>query len=270
MPGTLELLDVMDFKADVLPSAASTNPFDDSAAVFIFKSFLGIECRFPRRFGFEHGVEDDQELAHAGGEDDFGLFAILGESLSEGFDGGVMVFGDQSGHVDHVANGGSSTADVACALVLATVVVERSDSDQRRDLLAVEFSQFRQLGQERGGRDASQAGRALQQFRLGPPVVVRVDQLGNGVIEFLDLAIEHVEDGLQALPRGLGGGLVEPIGFHRAQIQDLPATLDQFGEFLLLFGHFAEQTRLHMLGEPREDSRASILSVLARIPTPTA
>ena len=159
--------------------------------MFIFKGLSGIECQIPRGFIFEHGVEDDQEFAHAGGLNDFEFLAVFFQTFSEGFDGGVMSGRGESGHVEHGSDGGSSAGDVSSALVSSAVVVERSDSDQCRDLLAVKFAQFGEFRQECGGGDLSQAGRALQDLRLVAPVVVGVDELGDGGVNDFDLRVER-------------------------------------------------------------------------------
>lgn len=48
------------------------------------------KARFQEFFVFEHGVEDDQELAHAGGVDDFEFLAVFFQTLGEGLEGEVM------------------------------------------------------------------------------------------------------------------------------------------------------------------------------------
>ena len=65
---------------------------------------------------------------------------MLSESIGEGFDDGIATSGRERGHVEDAADGFSSAADDAFALVLAAVVVEGSDADEGRDLLSVEGS----------------------------------------------------------------------------------------------------------------------------------
>ena len=221
--------------------------------MFIFKRLSGIECQIPRGFVFEHGVEDDQEFAQASGLNDLEFLAAFFQTFSEGFDGGVMSGRGESRHVEHGSDGGSSAGDVSSALVSSAVVVERSDSDQRRDLLAVEFAQFGEFRQECGGGDLSQAGRALQDLRLVAPVVVGVDELGDGGVHDFDLRVERLEHLVQTLAsvlrRVLRDRLLPTIGLHRAEVQELPAAHDQVGQFLLLLRHFPEHSRIDVLRE---------------------
>ena len=106
----------------------------------------------PVRVRFDHGVEDDEELAQAGGGDDFGRLALLFESLGEAFDDRVVVFGVESRHVEDVAEGPASSADGAFAGSFAAVVGVGRDADQGGDLFAVELSQLGQFGDEEIGR----------------------------------------------------------------------------------------------------------------------
>ena len=91
---------------------------------------------FPRLFVSDHGIEDGQELSHAGDEGDLFPFASGQEFLVMGFDGEVVPGRHERGHVEGVSDGGSSAANAACPARLAAVVVERRESHQRRDALA--------------------------------------------------------------------------------------------------------------------------------------
>ena len=62
------------------------------AAVLVVKSFLDI-LRIPLSVRFEHGVEDSQQLAEAGGDDDFERLAVRFQAFGKLADGGVAAFG---------------------------------------------------------------------------------------------------------------------------------------------------------------------------------
>ena len=105
----------------------------------------------PWSLGLEHCVQDRQQLAHAGGQGDFGGFARVTQALVEGFDHRIAAAGRDGGHVQHRPHPGSATEDHPAATALAGIAVERADTDQRTDLPAVEGAQLRQGGQQDGG-----------------------------------------------------------------------------------------------------------------------
>ena len=54
----------------------------------------------PRAAVADHGVEDDEEFAHGGGDGDFVGFVLGDEAVVEGFDDGIVPYGDDGGHVE--------------------------------------------------------------------------------------------------------------------------------------------------------------------------
>src|SRR5262245_53203714 len=120
------------------------------------------ETGIPVRIVFEHGVEDDQELAHAGGDDDLEWLSGGVETVSEGPDDGVATSGSECGHVEGTADGRSSTPDGAFALEATTVVVEGRQTDEGTDLLAIESTELRELSQQRGRGGWAHAGGAAE------------------------------------------------------------------------------------------------------------
>src|SRR6476469_10251630 len=61
----------------------------------------------------QHGIEDDQQLAHAGDNDDLGLLA--GQPVGKRRDHRVVSLGGQRGHVQRLADHGAAALDVALA-----------------------------------------------------------------------------------------------------------------------------------------------------------
>ena len=226
------------------------------AAVFDFKGDLEGMCGIPGSFGFEHGVEDHQEFSHAGHDDFFGSFFVFGvgtQSESEGFDDGVVSHGRLGGHVQDVADGGSAAGDAALALVVSAVVVEGSDSDQGCDLGAIEFTEFRQFGQHRRRGLAGDSGDGLQDLGLGSPVVVGLDEPRDFGFEVFDLVVEHLEQFADALLGDFVDGLLQTIGLHRAQFDELPTTDDEFRQLGLLGRKERRPTWFRLLSEARDD-----------------
>jgi hypothetical protein len=65
---------------------------------------------------------------------------------------------------------------MALALVLSAVGGVRGDSDQGARLLAVDFAQLRQFGDQGGAGDRSQTGDGLDDLLLALPVIVGFQQ----------------------------------------------------------------------------------------------
>ena len=117
----------------------------------------------------EHGVEDDQQLAHAGCEGQFIRFASSHQPLVEVPDDGIVATGHQSSHVQDCADPGASAPNGTSASQCATVPVEGSLSHQGGDLPAVQGAQFRQVGQEGERELLSNAGDGAQEVVLLTP-----------------------------------------------------------------------------------------------------
>ena len=131
---------------------------------------------FPRGVVFEHGVEDDEEFSHAGGDRFFGLFAVGAKSFVEVFDSGIATDGGEGGHVEGVADVKSSAADGAGAGLLAAVVVEGCDTDEGGDLFAIELTEFGQIGKQSHRGDVAHARRRGKDVRLLFPVGMLIDE----------------------------------------------------------------------------------------------
>jgi hypothetical protein len=93
----------------------------------------GDNLSIPGSVVFEHGVENDEQLAHASGENDFGHFAAaagiaLSQSLSKRSDVFVAAFGGEGGHGQGIPDGGASSPDGSSSHQRSAVVIERSDA----------------------------------------------------------------------------------------------------------------------------------------------
>ena len=220
----------------------------------------GDNLSIPGGVVFEHGVENDQQLAHASGENDFGLFAAsagiaLSQSLSKRSDVFVAAFGGEGGHVQGIPNGGSSSPDGSGSQQKSAVTIEGSDADERSDLLAVELSQFGEVGQEGGGGGGSDARHGGHEVDLVLPVVVITNELFDLILDAFELFFEGFEDVLDALAGGLAGGLFETVGLGGAQIDQLTAAFDELLELSQgTFGHF-ETAGHNDLTEASQDAR---------------
>jgi hypothetical protein len=219
-----------DIPCRVAPQQSST-PFLPARVILAGASQFGI----PGGIVPEHGVEDDEQLTHAGGDDDFGLlgtsiWGALGQSLRKGADAFVAASGAESRHVQGVPDGDASAPDGSCSGESSAVVIEGRHADQCGDLLAVELSQFGEVGQEGGGGGETDAGDGGHEIDLVLPVVVITNDLVDLGFDRFDLFVESFEDFLNALAGGLGVGLLEAVGLGGAQIDQLPASFDELLE----------------------------------------
>src|SRR5437764_9284760 len=98
----------MNMNCTAQPAAATK--FSRRATVLVVNE-LGSELGRPGTAGFEDGIEGDEELSHAGDEDDFEGFTMLSEPIGEGFDDGVISLGGEGRHVENTADGFAAAAD---------------------------------------------------------------------------------------------------------------------------------------------------------------
>ena len=114
-------------------------------------------------FGFAGWrVEDDDELADAGGEGLFGGFSVGSEFLIVRGDDRIGAACDQRGHVEGGPDRSPPAGDCLSAAMGAAVAIDRGDADEGCDFASIEAPEFGQLGDE--GASACQA--AL--FRIAP------------------------------------------------------------------------------------------------------
>src|ERR1700676_2785599 len=81
----------------------------------------------------DHGVEDDDQLAHAGDERHFRLLSLGYQALIIGLQDGIIPRGcADTGHVDGVTDPAAASLDVTFATAFSAVVVIRGDTDPGR------------------------------------------------------------------------------------------------------------------------------------------
>src|SRR5712672_3967247 len=96
----------------------------------------------------EDGIEDDDELSHAGGERLLAGFSGGSELDVVGRDDGIGAAGDQGRHKQSSAHGRAAAGDGAAPAHRAAVAVDRRDTDEGGDLAAIEAAEFGQLGDQ--------------------------------------------------------------------------------------------------------------------------
>src|SRR5688572_32528827 len=75
----------------------------------------------------QHGVEDGEELAHAGGESDFLQFASLQHLLVLSLDHRVVACGNEGRHIENTADLPTSAFSLAVASFLPTIEVRSEE-----------------------------------------------------------------------------------------------------------------------------------------------
>src|SRR5207249_11568236 len=118
-------------------------------------------------------------------DDDLEFLPGLFQPLCEAAHDRVETLGIESSHVQTAADASTPAVDRALTAHFATVVIEGGQTDQSTDLLPIELAQLGQLGEQRGTDDVADAWHALQQAILVPPVVVGLDQRGDGLVHLL-------------------------------------------------------------------------------------
>jgi len=205
------------------------------------------------RVGFQHGIENDEELAHASGHDELEGLARGFESLGEGANDRVAAFGSECGHVENTSNRGASSPDASLTLESTAVVVERSETDERTDLLSIQLSEFGKLSQESRGGGGPDAGGALEDLGLAAPVVVGCEEGEDRFFDLLNVFVETIDQMLNALSNGAGCTRFETIGFGGSEVDELATTEDELLKFGLIIGGLGHGARPNLLTEPGDD-----------------
>src|ERR1700754_2223457 len=88
------------------------------------RSAQRVAARIPFLASCDHGVEDDNELAHAGDDGNLRLFSFGNQALIVGLQNGIVQRGGaNTGHVDGVTDPAAATLDVAFAASLSAIIV---------------------------------------------------------------------------------------------------------------------------------------------------
>ena len=101
-----------------------------------------------------HGVEDDDELTHAGDERNLRLLAFGNQATIEGLEHRIVPRrGAEASHVEEIAHPAASALDLALAASFAAIVVVRRNAEQGGDCRVAHLSQFRHPCDQAGGSD---------------------------------------------------------------------------------------------------------------------
>ena len=118
--------------------------------------------RIPFLAARQHGVEDADQLAHAGDEGDLGFLASGDEALVASFEHRIMLSCcAQNRHEQELSQLVPSSLDMAFTTALTTVGVEGGHPEQGRSGLAIDEAELWQEGDDACRGSAGQARHAL-------------------------------------------------------------------------------------------------------------
>ena len=192
------------------------------------------------RLSLEHGVEDRQQLAHAGGQRYLAWLAGGTQTTVEGTDFLVASGGSQGGHVESGTYLGASAGNDTPATESTTVAVERSDADERGDLPAGELAQLGKLAEQSTSGLGTDTRDRLEEVFLFAPERRLFDVFVDVGVEGVDLAVEEGDGLLETDDDALGGRLMEAVDLGGACGDELSATRHK--GFYGLFGVIGEGT----------------------------
>ena len=112
---------------------------------------------------FQHGVDDGDQLAHAGSDGQFLGFARSAKALMKAADHRIKASDNQGCYIQRRTHRRTTTPNGPLSTHNAAVPVERRYSYQSRDLLAVQSAQLRQFRQQGEGEDGTNPGNTPQQ-----------------------------------------------------------------------------------------------------------
>jgi len=176
----------------------------------------------PAGFTPHHGIEDDEDLAHAGSPGHLVGLSGPQEPLIELSDDGIAAGGRHGAHVEHRTDVASSAPDLALSLVGTAVAVQRGNAHQGGDLAAVQGAEFRQSGDHRRGRDGAHAGEALEDLVLFAPQGAFADELAEVPVDGCQALFEDLDELLDVGTDPLGGA-DQTVLLRREHLDDLTA-----------------------------------------------
>ncbi len=123
----------------------------------------------PRLTGSDHGVEDRQELTHAGDDGKLFRFAGSDQAVVELLDDGISSDGRERCHVESATHLPASAEDGALTTRLAGIAIEGRHADERAHLPARQLAQLGHFGDQSGDggwADTAHAGEPLGQVGM--------------------------------------------------------------------------------------------------------
>src|SRR6266568_5716246 len=151
--------------------------------------------RIPYLTPREHGVQNNDQLAHAGDQGDLRRLALGAQPLVVRLDDRVVPGrGAEGRHIEQGADFLSSALDVTFAFVRAAVVVVRGGADESGGDLAVDPTELRHPGDEAGGGLAGKPGDAFNDLCPGRERLARGNRVSDRGLELGELGAHRLGD----------------------------------------------------------------------------
>jgi hypothetical protein len=131
----------------------------------------------------KHGIENNEELAHAGGERRHGVLTVATQSQIESSDGGIAAHSRHRRHIQDAPDLGASSPDTTAATQFPTIAVKWREAGQCGDLLAIKHPQFGQLREQRSREHFADPRNRTQQLVALTPQGSIANQLGEFIVE---------------------------------------------------------------------------------------
>ncbi len=182
----------------------------------------------PVRSVAHHGIEDGEELSGDGDVGHLRWFRGCDETLVHRLENRVEAGSVHGSQVECCAGTRSTGTDPSMAGLLAAVVGERCDADERCDLPSTECSelgQFDDKGSRDTGTDAGDVLQAASDLGLGG---VGRDCRVDAAIELDNAALEHLHEG-QDISTHHGGSVLESVLLSHDHCDELTASLYPIG-----------------------------------------
>jgi hypothetical protein len=208
--------------------------------------------RLPGDVVFHHGVQDRQQLAHAGGQCDLRDLPRSPQTLVECFEHWIIADRHEGTHRERGPYRGASPPDRPAAPERATIPVQRGHPDQGSQPLAAQRPQLRQVEQQRACTDRANAGDAAEQVLAFPPYRTRPQRRVEVVVQRRQLGVEPGDMGLDVCLEPWGG-TSEAVLFGCPHGDQLPPPRQEGAEFIGLGVRQGPGCRTHRLGKMGQD-----------------
>ena len=198
----------------------------------------GVCPNFVRLHGSDERVRDDEDFSGDGHDRDFRRFALAFEGGVKRLHLGAVPNGRHGRLIQPEADFASTAADVAEALFLSAIAVERGQADQGRDRLPRAVAEFGEVGDQRARDLVSDAGDRLQDFIFGSEGLGGFDdpvhptfEVLNPLLEIGDVVVDVFEDFRRRSHRG-GMTVVFLDGEVADELTPPVVKVSEFEEFL--------------------------------------
>src|ERR1700761_1987924 len=159
------------------------------------RSAQRVAARIPFLASCDHGVEDDNELAHAGDDGNLRLFSFGNQALIVGLQNGIVQRGGaNTGHVDGVTDPAAATLDVAFAASLSAIIVIGGNAYQGRGDPVAHLAEFRHPCNKVCGARLSKTRHTLDDLGAFGKIRHGLDFGADGGLEPGNLADQALQD----------------------------------------------------------------------------